>query len=159
MGRNGCNEAPIAMRPVCPTCLSSGTGTTNGIKQPDLATMWNHILPHLGQHKADPPLSAKHHPSRQKQWTKQKHRQYCGDCCGWCVAANPEDWHDGCSKCLDMWTCMCIDRQAYGSVSAYDGASDLGPTAGQYRRPSVKREEEKKSVIKLKKGARHYRAG
>jgi hypothetical protein len=92
---------------------------------------WGQLLPYLGKHQGDLPLFAKH----QLTWTKRDHwtspscLSHCGHSCGCCRAANPEDWGSGCEACVALWYCKCVDRQALGSVTMYDGVSDIGREA------------------------------
>jgi hypothetical protein len=89
-------------------------------------TWWNHIVPYLGKHNRPPPLFKQHHISRQmKEWSKQKHRQFCDRYCECCIAENRDGQASGCKACFDMWSCMCVEKRAREVVSAYDGVSNI----------------------------------
>ena len=44
-------------------------------------------------------------------WSREEHFGFSGPDCGCCVAANLEDWFDGCDICLDLWYLSIVDTR------------------------------------------------
>ena len=76
------------------------------------------VLQYIGSHVLGEEDSGRH-------WNPVDHfGMHCGQSCGCCRAANPEDWGSGCDCCVDLWFARLTSKHMNGAIKDYDGRHD-----------------------------------